>query len=147
MMGSAVIVQHWRWCDAAGRKHFPLIHSEAVNLFPPKERHKHNTTQHNKTPPTQSREPLPRSREWILSCCLISPHCSPAFPTLPPPSVPEGQRVWWLTAWKPARGKQSTHHQTTLIALMSRLPDRRPGERNEGATHTLSLWGHVWGWQ
>lgn len=94
----------WSW-----KKHIHLIYCQAVNFFPPRESHKHN-----KTPPTQSHEPLPRSREWILLCRLISLHWFPAFPPCLHRFSLRGS-FCWLMAWKPTGGKQSTHHQTMLL--------------------------------
>lgn len=103
-------------------------------------RQKRDAHKHNKTPPTQSREPLPRSREWILSCCLISPHRSPAFPTLPPPSVPEGQCVRWLTAWKPARGKQKHPPPNRAYCFNVTTAWQAAGWKEwEGNTHNFTL--------
>lgn len=107
------------WTTAGGWKTCSLIYSEAVNFFPPRERDKHN-----KTPPTQSHEPLLWFREWVPVGCLISLLC---FAVCPPCLHHLSLRgsFWWRMARKPTGSKQSTHHQTMILASMSQLSDRQ----------------------
>lgn len=69
------------WVTASGWITCLLIYSNAVNLFPPRD-----TDRHNKTPPTQSHEPLPSTRGWIFVWSLFIPtvFLLPASAVFPP---------------------------------------------------------------